>query len=248
MQTLSSALIFFTLLFCLPRGAAAGPPFLTDDPEPLLRRHGEFLVAPQILSAVNRHTVVLPGFEFNFGLTGDLMTHVIVPMVLTSPDSGKGVFSVGDVELGLKYRFIDESVGVPQIGMFPHLEIPTGDSLKGTGSGSWEAFIPLWIQKSSGPWTTYGGGGYWVQFSSPVRHFWFFGWELQRDVSDALTLGAELFGATGSFESASAEIGFNIGGSFDFSKDHHALFSVGRDLKGPNTFLMYLAYQLTFKL
>jgi hypothetical protein len=231
----------------VPRLASGGPPFFTDDPEPLFRRHAEFLIAPQILNAIDRISLLVPGVEFNYGLTNDIMTHIIVPLVVTKLDSAQAAFSLGDVELGLKYRFIEESDRFPQVGLFPHLEIPTGDSSKNAGPGAFEAFLPVWVQKSFGPWTTYGGGGLWLQFSSGSPHFWFFGWEIQRDVSERLMLGAELFGTTGSFESTSAEIGFNIGGSFDFSKSHHALFSLGRDVSGPNTFLLYLAYQLTFQ-
>ena len=213
-----------------------------------MQHHGEFLIAPQILNALDRLSLILPGIELNYGLTNDLMTHVIVPFLLTKIDSAQGAFSLGDVELGLKYRFIEESDRFPQIGLFPHLEIPTGDSSKAAGSGAFELFVPLWFQKTFGPWTTYGGGGLWLQFSSGNNNFWFFGWEIQRDISEQLMLGAELFGTTGSFESTFAEIGFNIGGSYDFSQTHHALFSIGSEIKGPDRFLMYLAYQLTFVL
>jgi hypothetical protein len=241
-------LIFAVIFNVLPIALFAGPPYLTDDPEPLGKRHVEFIIAPQILNEVDRISAVLPGVELNYGLTGNLMAHVIVPLILTKPDGAKGTFSLGDVELGLKYRFIKESDRFPQIGTFPHVNIPPGDSSKGVGSGSLEAFIPIWIQKALGPWTTYGGGGLWVRFSSGSNRFWFFGWELQRKISDNLTLGAELFATTGSFESKSSETGFNVGGSYDFSENHHVLFSAGRDFLGPNTFLLYLAYQLTFRL
>ena len=137
---------------------------------------------------------------------------------------------------------------LPQIGIFPHLEIPTGDSSRSAGSGAFELFIPLWVQWNFGYWTTYGGGGIWHQFSSGNNDFWFFGWEIQHDFSETLTLGGELFLTTGSFGSASAEAGFTVGGSYDFSNAHHLLFSLGREVKGPDKFLLYLAYQLTFTL
>ena len=36
------------------------------------------------------------------------------------------------------------------------------------------------------------------------------------------------------------------GGLFNFSEEHHLLFSAGRDIHGPDRFLMYLGYQVTF--
>jgi hypothetical protein len=241
-----TAPILFVILFLVPFTVAAGPPYITDDPEPLQRHHGEFLVASQILNAIDRFSIVLPGVEFNFGLTDNVMSHLIVPFILSKPDSHVATFSPGDVELGLKFRFFNETNLLPQIGTFPHLEIPIGDSAKGAGSGSVEVFIPVWFQKEFGPWTTYGGGGLWVQIAQGSTDFCLFGWEIQRELGKKLTLGAKLFATTGSFESARAQIGLNVGGSFDFSNAHHTLFSIGREIKGSDKFLMYLAYQLTF--
>ena len=242
----TSVSLLFLIAFWM--AARAGPPFLTDDPEPLPYRHGEALIAPQILNEVGRLSIVLPGIEVNYGVAPEVMAHVIVPFLLTKQDSVQGQFGLGDIELGVKYRFFKETDAIPQAGTFPHVEIPTGDSSKAAGSGSWELFVPLWLQKSFGPWTTYGGGGFWIQLKSGSHDFWFFGWELQRDISWRLMLGAELFCNTGSFTDNRTETGFNAGGVFNFTKDHHLLFSAGRDFSGPNTFLMYLAYQLTFEL
>ena len=38
-------------------------------------------------------------------------------------------------------------------------ELPTGSATKGLGVGKTWYKVPLWAQKSFGPWTTYGGGG-----------------------------------------------------------------------------------------
>jgi hypothetical protein len=42
--------------------------------------------------------------------------------------------------------------------MFPLLELPTGNEHRGLGAGHVSAFLPIWVQKSFGEWTTYGGG------------------------------------------------------------------------------------------
>ncbi len=48
------------------------------------------------------------------------------------------------------------------VGVFPFLEVPTGDEALGLGAGHYRGYLPVWFQKSSGDWTTYGGGGYWI--------------------------------------------------------------------------------------
>ena len=52
---------------------------------------------------------------------------------------------------------------MPQVGIFPLLEVPTA-AQEGLGNGHATAFLPLWLQKSWGKWTVYGGGGYGIKF------------------------------------------------------------------------------------
>ncbi|HLW76002.1 MAG TPA: hypothetical protein VKS01_03435, partial [Bryobacteraceae bacterium] len=54
--------------------------------------------------------------------------------------------------------------------------------------------LPIWVQKSFGPWTTYGGGGETVIKGAPgFRSFPYAGWLLQRDLGKKVTLGTEVF-------------------------------------------------------
>ncbi|MGB8266384.1 MAG: hypothetical protein WCE44_08695 [Candidatus Velthaea sp.] len=39
------------------------------------------------------------------------------------------------------------------IAFYPNVEIPT------EAAGHAAVFLPIWLQKSSGPWTAFGGGG-----------------------------------------------------------------------------------------
>jgi predicted CXXCH cytochrome family protein len=50
--------------------------------------------------------------------------------------------------------------------------------------------------KDFGKWTTYGGGGYGFNPGPGNRDYWLVGWQLQRQITNKLTLGAELFHQT----------------------------------------------------
>jgi hypothetical protein len=72
---------------------------------------------------------------------------------------------------------------------------------------------------------------------------------LQRQVTDKLTLGGELFHQTKDMVDGSDSTGFNLGGFYDFTDNHHLLFSVGKGLTHADTtnqLSYYLGYQLTF--
>ncbi len=240
------AAIAALLLLASPRLALAGPPYTTDDPEPVELRHWEVYLASQdFWTGGEGLSGTLPHLEVNYGAAPELQLHLIVPLAWARPQ-GEGIrFGPGDIELGAKYRFVREGSWLPQIGTFPLVELPVGDSSRGLGAGQTQVFLPLWLQKSFGPWTSYGGGGYWINPGTGNRNWWYVGWQAQRQVASALSVGAEVFYSTPRQVGADAEARFNLGAVLDLSPLQHLLFSAGRAFTREAAQL-YLAYQLTF--
>jgi len=171
----------------------AGPPFRTDDPDPVEYHHWEFYCASQIVKEDNGVSGIAPYGEVNYGIAKWMHIHLNVPMNFVQPRGQIAEYGPGDVEFGCKCRLVDETPQVPRIGIFPVVEIPTGNAEKELGAGNFQVFIPVWFEKNRGPWTTYCGGGDLITFSSnPVNSF-FMGWEGQRDFSKFITVGAEIF-------------------------------------------------------
>ena len=226
--------------------AWAGPPFVTDDPEPVEYRHWEIYVASQHAKDKNGWSGTAPHFEVNYGALPNLQLHLIASFAYVRPNDGSSHYGFGDLELGAKYRFIQETDWLPQVGTFPIFDLPTGSSSRGLGSGHLRTFLPIWVQKSLGPWQSYGGGGYWINPGSENKNYWFFGWQVQRELSKAIALGAEVFYNTPTAKGEDGRTGFNVGTIVNFTDEHHLLFSAGRDIHGQNRFSMYIGYQLTF--
>jgi hypothetical protein len=237
-----------------PHRAIAGPPFITDDPEPVEKGHGEFYIASETFWTRDGVSGTLPHFEFNYGPFDDVQLHLITPMAYDRPkDTGSFQYGYGDTELGIKYRFIHEDSlfkGCPQVGIFPLAEMPSGDQFRGLGNGRAQAFLPVWLQKSWGEenrrWTVYGGGGMWLNPGPGNKNYGFMGVVFQKQITDNLTLGSEFFHSTKSADDQSDHTGFNLGGVYDFSERWHFLFSIGRDFKGDSLLINYVAIQLTF--
>ena len=239
-------LAFFSPLVFGIMTARAGPPFFTDDPEPAEYRHGEFYLASQYINSQDGKSATLPHVEFNYGVLPNVHLHLIVPFQYVKPEGGSSQYGFGDLELGIKYRFIQETESVPMVGTFPIVLLPTGNKDNGLGGGETQVFLPIWIQKSWGPWTTYGGGGYWINPGEGNKNWWFFGWLIQREITKKLTLGGELFHRTISHEGGESSTGFNVGAIINLTEDHHILLSAGRDFNEPNLFTAYIGYQFTF--
>ena len=240
-------------LLIAPPAANAGPPFRTDDPEPVEYQHWEFYTFSTGTHIGGDTSGVLPAWEFNYGLIPNGQVHLVAPVAFDRPSGGPTLFGYGDTELGFKYRFIkEEKDGTrPQVGIFPMLELPTGNQDRNLGASHVRLFLPVWVQKSFGDWTTYGGGGYWINQDDALgdRNYWFFGWLLQRKITDKLTLGGELFHQTADTVSGVDSSGFNIGGFYDFDEHNHLLFSAGMGLQNAsqtNLYSWYLGYQITY--
>lgn len=235
--------------------AFAGPPYITDDPEPVDLGHWEVYGFSAGAAGHGAASGLGPSFEVNYGAAPGLQLHVIGGFAYDDTPSSPLHFGISDTELGAKLRFVDPEKDdwYPQIGIFPLVEVPTGNARRGLGAGEWQEFLPLWMQKDWGDWTTYGGGGYWINPGLGNRNWWFFGWLLQNKVTEQLTLGGELFHQTANTLTGRASSGFNLGGQYDFTDHDHLLFSAGRGgtlyavdgpaVGYPTTY--YLAYQWT---
>ena len=223
----------------------AGPPFRTDDPQPVDLGHLELYAFSAGQHVPGNSSGVGPAVEFNYGILVDTQFHLVVPYAYSRSQDAPSQAGFGDTEIGIKFRFIHETDSRPQVGIFPLLEIPTGNAGKGLGSGHSQVFLPIWIQKGWGTWTTYGGYGWWRNPGTGNRNWNYAGWLLQRDFGEQLTLGAEVYHTTAMTTTGQAAAGFNAGGQVNLSERHHLLFSAGRNLSGDRQSIFYLGYQLT---
>ncbi|HVP69248.1 MAG TPA: hypothetical protein VMT17_18510 [Anaeromyxobacteraceae bacterium] len=237
----------FAVCLALPVAAHGGPPYTTDDPEPVECRHWELYLAFQNFWTRGAGADgTLPQVEVNYGVIPDLQLHAIVPVAWNAPSGATFRYGLGDVELGAKFRFVHEGEWVPQIGIYPLLELPSGNSARGLGAGRVQVLLPLWLQKSFGKWTTYGGAGYWIGNPGPgASGSWFVGWQAQCQFASWGTAGAEVYhGMTGQ-DGNPSNTRFNVGLVIDVSDLQHVLLSAGHSFTNPSG-QAYAAYQLTF--
>lgn len=244
-QYLSFSVLFLAIVSTFTPTVFAGPPFLTDDPEPVPFKHWEFYLFSTVDARPNSTNGTGPAFEFNVGALPNLQVHLVLPLAFTAPVGEPSAYGLGDMEFGLKYRFIQETDYRPMVGVFPLLEIPTGDDNRGLGNGWAWCKLPLWLQKSWGPWTTYGGGGYAINPAPEQRDFFFGGCLLQRDFGERLTLGGEIFAQGRSSDDTRSFAVFNLGGIFKITPNFHLLFTGGHTLTGGSHTIGYLGLYWT---
>lgn len=241
-------MIQWIVVFCVvifSSVAYAGPPFQTDDPEPVDFHHYE-----AYLFGIFDHTsgstfAQMPALEFNYGAAPNLQLHIIIPAAYATPGTNYGI---GDIEFGAKYRFVQETKKRPQIGVFPFLEVPSGNGRLGLGNGSTWARLPVWLQKSFGPWTTYGGAGYQINHAPGMKDSIFGGWLVQRELSKRWTLGTEIYSQSAQAADARETTFWDGGGYLNFPsiKGLSLLFMTGHTIAGESHTIGYLGLYYTW--
>jgi hypothetical protein len=110
--------------------------------------------------------------------------------------------------------------------------------------------MPVWVQKSWGEWTAYGGAGYQIVPQTEYRNFLYAGGLLQRNIGHRLVLGGEVFChqkegfATAQTQAATM---VDIGGTYNLKgQGLQLLFAYGHSVMGQTENYAYLGLYQTW--
>src|ERR1700761_4894047 len=137
--------------------AFAGPPYVSDDPEPTDYQHFEIYTFNFGTSARDG-TAGESGIDFNYGAAPDLQLTATLPGAFNQPAGGDLNLGPGNVELAAKYRFLHQDSFGLDVSIFPRVFLPSGSNL--TGDNHAALLLPVWVEKDwNGKWSAFGGGG-----------------------------------------------------------------------------------------
>src|ERR1700722_1049892 len=88
--------------------ASAGPPYDTDDPEPVDFQHWEFYCSSIGSTNAGVSMGTAPHVEVNYGAIHNMQLHVIAPLAFDAVKGDKTAYGFGDTEFGIKYRFVNK--------------------------------------------------------------------------------------------------------------------------------------------
>jgi hypothetical protein len=216
-------LIIAMAVAAIPHRAAAGPPFVTDDPEPTELHHWENYAFASGVHARGA-TEGEAGIDLNYGAARDQQLTAVFPLGWQAGQDG--ATGPADLEIGAKYRLLhqDEHGLMPDVAVFPRVTLPTGDRRFGAGRAS--LLLPVWLQRDYGEWSVFGGGGYDVNPGQDQRNFWTSGLAVTRQLSERLQLGGEIYHRSASQRGGKAFTGLNLGAIYKVT-DHWSLLTSG---------------------
>jgi hypothetical protein len=224
--------------------AFAGPPYQTDDPEPTELGHWEiynFITFDGRRGDLDGEA----GFDLNYGAAKELQLTATLPLGFErTPESGwRG--GRGDLELGAKYRFIDDERSGWQAAAFPRVILPT--AAHGLGGRRARLLLPVWVQKDFGKTSVFGGGGYEINPGSGNRNFWQAGVAVTHDVTDTLQLGGEVSTQSADVRGGKGSTGLDAGMIEKIGGPCALLIAAGPSFSGGQTsYHAYVAVGLNF--
>jgi hypothetical protein len=229
---------------CWASAAAAGPPYVADDPEPTELGHWEIYVFAAG-SGQQRDWDGEGGVDLNYGGLKDVQLTATLPVAATHA-GGTTRAGAGDVEIGVKYRFLAAERSGFEAAIFPRIILPTGGRRFGTGRV--RLLLPLWAQKDFGRWSLFGGGGYTINPGAGNRDFWQGGVALTRTLSERTSLGGEAWIEGADSVGGHRTIGLDLGGIHKLGGPFSLLVSGGPTFehRGARGWRGYAALGLSF--
>jgi hypothetical protein len=215
-------------LALLAEPAFAGPPYVSDDPEPTDYGHFEIYTFSNG-TATQGGTAGESGIDFNYGAAPDLQLTATLPAGFDHPTGAGTSFGLSNVELAAKYRFLHQDTFGLDVSFFPRVFLASGSSTIGDNHAS--LLLPVWVQKDwSGGWSAFGGGG--CVFSEiRAADFCEAGAVVTYQLLPKLQVGAELFHQTADPHGTPATSSVGVGWRYDVNDNYHLLGYIRRGIE-----------------
>lgn len=216
--------------------------FLTDAPVPFLPGRVTLDFYSYITKTKAGSTTNTPSLEANVGVLPDLQLYTITPATLAAPKHKSTQYGYGDVKVGAKFRFFHDQASNIDLALYPKITLPSGDSKKGLGNGTWIGRFPIWIQKEWGDWRVSAGGGYYVNRAKGQRNYPFGGALIRWQITECFMLGNELFAEGKRNAKEKANLIYNFGGSYFLNSHSFLNFAVGHSIAGGKQFVAWVGW------
>jgi hypothetical protein len=214
----------------LAQSAVAGPPYVTDDPEPTDYKHFEIYTFTSG-TTTRDGTAGQNGIDFNYGAAPDLQLTATLPEGYSRTIDGTSI-GASNIELAAKYRFLHQDGFGLDVSIFPRVFLPSGSNVIGDNRVS--LLLPVWVQKDwSGGWSAYGGGGCTMSERRAID-FCQTGAVLNYQLLPKLQIGAEIFHQTADAGGVPATSSLGVGWRYDLNDTYHLLGYIRRGIENAN--------------
>jgi hypothetical protein len=230
----------------------AGNPLQTNDPETPGRNGWEINVSQNMRFARPAFGQALPLININYGWLENDQWKISIPVLDVDPHPGAAQWGIGDIQLGWKYRFLEEHEHGVQASIYPQPLLPTGHEARGLGNGRVEAFLPVSVGKHlfDDRLFLYAEAAHNVVFEDLHRDTWFLGIAAEWQVTEKIELVGEVADLVVPHFVGPDDLFFNLGFNYQFARHAALQTAFGRSLgnasEGLSYFNSYIGLHITW--
>jgi hypothetical protein len=176
---------------------------------------------------------VLPKLEVTAPISPFQEASIEISRGLRQEKSGRTTEGLRDLEAASKIRLYKGEPGswIPTVAIEPTLVMPTGNAEKGLGDDEWRMTLPVALGWREGPFKVYAQLGYGHGFGRSTGGTIPFGALVLYEVSDTLTIGAEIAGERPCDVDTENHVVANIGLQWEPVPGIEIHWAVGRTLR-----------------
>ena len=219
------------LLLCVNAATVwAGPPLLTDDPGTPGDGNWEINLASAVEYVGSETLLEAPILDINYGLGERVQLKFEIPWLSLFDNDNGTTTGLGNSEIGIKYRFVDEDRHGVSISTYPQVSWnnPTSSVEQGLVDPGTELFLPIQIARGIGPVELGLELGY--ARHQYERDEWVYGFSGAWRIAEYFKIVGEIHGVA-TWDFGDDILVFNIGGAAEVHDNVAILFSAGRSLK-----------------
>jgi len=239
--------------FALGAGAAwaqGGPPMLTDDPGTPGPGHWEINLALSREQTSGERSTDLPILDLNYGVGDRIQLNYGIAWSRRDSSSGESADALGNSELAIKWRFVDQGDDGWKLSMYPRVAFRNPGSRAarlGLADDGTTVLLPFEFQRDIGDVGLNFEVGH--EFHSRGDDIWVagavVGHEFRKDLEGMVELHAD---TAGTWADSSMVLNFGLVAGFDSSGN--LLLSAGREVRAPGdvspAWRAYAGWQFTF--
>lgn len=232
----------------LAPSALAGPPLETDDPDTPGPNRWEINLSSPFATRADTW-VFQPLLDVNYGVGERVQLKLKPRMVVLDEPGGSTAIGAGNIQVGVKWRFLDQPRHAGSVSFYPQLDFnPPGDSVeRGLVTEGPQFLLPFQVQRAFGCRKVYVEAGY--NWRDGQADEWLLGLAAEHPFSERFRLVGELRNVA-TWDFGDYEFFFNAGFKWTFHEHVTLLASAGRTLvesRGePAAVFSYLGLQFTF--
>ncbi len=211
--------------------ALAGPPLEIDDPGILDPGQWEIITAATMTSTNAGDVYEAPVLDVSYGVAKQVQVSAAFPYVFADPDDGSSESDFGNLEIGLKWRFVDEENLLIAVAPLYVFGVSASRAQRGIGNETDVFGLPFLLETNFGDWRLNASLAYEAVQSD--RDSLAYGAALAHPFGARTEILFEIYGAADT-EFDDDVLNFHLAFDTELAEDLHLLFAAGSAIRDPD--------------